>query len=169
MSVAPGAPTPATLAAFADSYKTAFDESVRKLGAQDEEVAAIRTRAGVLLSVAGVAASFFGPTVIGHGDLDAFAWVAICGLFVVAIATVLVNWPRIVLATGADPSTIIAGYIEAADPLPIGGIHRELALALDHDYRANRALLRDLFVLYVLGAVAFLVEIAGWIVALGSA
>jgi hypothetical protein len=166
----PGAsgPSPDTLNANASSYKLAFDATVRLLSEQQEQMGALRTRAGVLFSAAAITASFFGPRAIGGGDVDPSSWVAIVALGLVAVATVLINWPLTTLVPGGDPSAIIAGYIETGQPLPIAGIHGDLALQLDHNRRQNRALLQNLSGFFAFAAVAFMVEIVAW-VALASA
>lgn len=87
----------------------------------------------------------------------------------VGVATVLVNWPLTTLAPGGDASAIIGGYIETGQPLSIAGIHRELALQLDHNRRLNRALLQNLSGFFAFAAVAFMLEIVAWVVALASA
>jgi hypothetical protein len=61
---------------------------------------------------------------------------------------------------------VIRTYIESAEPVSLGDLHRELSFHLHDSYFANRGALRRLVVYFQVANVLFAVELVLWIAAI---
>jgi hypothetical protein len=152
----------------AGAYELAFDEAGRALDAQERTVSELRSRGGVLIAAAAIATSFFGARAFGDGPSTTWTWIAVAAFATVGLCVLAVLWPRSDWSFNASASDIIAGYVEP-DALSLPEIHRDLALHRSAAYDGNARQLGTLFLVFRVGLVLLVVEVAAWIVALAEA
>jgi len=75
-------------------YKVAYDEAVRALSEQQVVIESFRSRAGLLFSAAAITTSFLGGQALRCGNSNFASWLALCCFVAVAIASLVVLWPR---------------------------------------------------------------------------
>jgi hypothetical protein len=150
----------------AKSYELAFEEGGRALDAQERAVNEVRSRAGVLIAAAAITTSFFGSRAIG-AELSAWVWVAVAAFIVVGGCVLTVLWPRSDWSFSASAAEIIAEYIQP-EPIEFPLVQRDLALHRSAAYDANARQLGWLFVVFRIGLIVLVVEVAAWLVALAE-
>ena len=150
----------------AKSYELAFEEAGRALDAQERAVNELRSRAGVLIASAAITTSFFGSRAIGAA-LSAWMWVAVVAFIVVGGCVLTVLWPRSDWSFNASAAEIIAEYIEP-EAIEFPFVQRDLALHRSAAYDANASQLGWLFVVFRIGLIVLVVEVAAWMVALAE-
>jgi hypothetical protein len=156
------------LEAHRGRYTLAFEEGGRALDAQERAVNELRSRAGVLIAAAAITTSFFGSRAVTGGELTSAGWIAVAA-FALAAATVLaVLWPWRDWEFSATPRDVIETYIEAAEPLSLVEIHRDMALHRSASWLSNAQLLGRLYWAFRAGLMLVAAEVAAWTVALGS-
>ena len=149
----------------AAAYTLAFHESARALDAQERAVTELRSRAGVLIAAAAIVTSFFGARdVLGDG-LGPWGWTAVVAFLAVGATVLCVLWPRTDWSFSANATAVIAEYVEP-EALPLAAIHRDLALHRALSYRANADQLGRLFLVFRVGLICLIVEVAAWVAAL---
>jgi hypothetical protein len=151
----------------AKSYELAFEEAGRALDAQERAVNELRSRAGVLIAAAAITTSFFGSRAIAGGDLSGWVWVALVAFIAVGGSVLTVLWPRTDWSFSASAADIIAEYIEP-EPVDFPLVQRDLALHRSAAYDGNALQLGRLFLVFRLGLIVLVVEVAAWIVALAE-
>jgi hypothetical protein len=151
----------------AEAYELAFEEAGRALDAQERAVNELRSRAGVLIAAAAITTSFFGSRAVSGDQLSTWVWVAVAAFAVVGICVLLVLWPRSDWSFSASAANIISEYIEP-EPLELPLIHRDLALHRSAAYDDNARRLRGLFLVFRLGLILLVVEVASWVSALAE-
>lgn len=149
-------------------YRVAYDEAVRALSEQRAVIESFRTRAGLLLSSAAITTSFLGTQALHGGKPGSFAWPALTGFVIVAMAFLTILWPRRWEFT-VNPHEVISTYIESAEPATIEELHRELSIHMNSSYLENGKGLRKLVVFLQVANVLLVVEVALWILAIASA
>jgi hypothetical protein len=151
----------------AKSYELAFDEAGRALDAQERAVNELRSRAGVLIAAAAITTSFFGSRAITGDDLSAWIWIAVVNFVVVGGCVLTVLWPRSDWSFNASAADIIAEYVEPeAIEFPL--VQRDLALHRSAAYDANARQLGVLYLVFRLGLIVLVIEVAAWVVALAE-
>ena len=151
----------------AKSYELAFEEAGRALDAQERAVNELRSRAGVLIAAAAITTSFFRSRAIAGGDLSGWVWVALVAFIAVGGSVLTVLWPRTDWSFSASAADIIAEYIEP-EPIEFPLVQRDLALHRSAAYDRNALQLGRLFLVFRLGLIVLVVEVAAWIVALAE-
>jgi hypothetical protein len=151
----------------ARSYELAFEEAGRALDAQERAVNELRSRAGVLIAAAAITTSFFGSRAIAGGHLSGWVWVALVAFIAVGGSVLTVLWPRTDWSFSASAADIIAEYIEP-EPIDFPLVQRDLALHRSAAYDRNALQLGRLFLVFRLGLIVLVVEVAAWIVALAE-
>ena len=149
----------------ARSYELAFEEAGRALDAQERAVNELRSRAGVLIAAAAITTSFFGSRAITGDGLSVWVWVAVVAFIVVGGSVLTVLWPRTDWSFSASAADIIAEYVEP-EPVEFPLVQRDLALHRSAAYDRNALQLGRLFLVFRLGLIVLVVEVAAWIVAL---
>lgn len=149
------------------AYELAYHEAVRALSQQQTVIDSFRTRAGLLLSAAAITTSFLGAQALGQGDPSLATWLALACFLGLGIGCLAILWPRQWEFT-ADPRDVIATYIESDDPLPLQGIHRDLALHMEDSYRDNRGGLEQLTVYFRVASALLTLEVILWVIDLVS-
>jgi hypothetical protein len=145
-------------------YELAYDEARRALDAQERVVSELRTRAGILIAAAAITTSLFGGRALSSGDVGIAAWMAIGCFGVVGISVLAVLWPRTDWSFTINARRMIAIYLESVDgPLPLPQIHRDLALHMSAANVANARQHATLVIVFRLGAVSLIGEVAAWV------
>jgi hypothetical protein len=148
-------------------YKVAYEEAVRTLSEQRAAVDGIRSRAGLLFSVAAITTSFLGAQAL-RGDPGPLAWMALAGFVGMAGVFLVIFWPRRWELT-INPHEVIGSYIEATDPAAIPDLHRELSFHMYSSYLKNKDGLGELVVCFQIANVLLAAELVLWITALALA
>jgi hypothetical protein len=151
----------------AKSYERAFEEAGRALDAQERAVNELRSRAGVLIAAAAITTSFFGSRAIVGAELCIWVWVAVAAFIVVGGCVLTVLWPRSDWSFNASASEIIAEYIEP-EPIEFPLVQRDLALHRSTASDSNARQLRWLFLVFRIGLIVLVFEVAAWVVALAE-
>ena len=94
-----------------------------------------------------------------------WAWIAIIAFVVAGGCVLVVLWPRRDWEFSASAIDVIAEYIEP-ESFAVQVIHRDLALHRAASFDRNARQLGQLFVVFRLGLVMLIVEVAAWMVAL---
>jgi hypothetical protein len=151
----------------ARSYELAFEEAGRALDAQERAVNELRSRAGGLIAAAAITTSFFGSRAIVGAELSIWVWVAVVAFIVVGGCVLAVLWPRSDWSFNASASDIVAEYIEP-EPIEFPLVQRDLALHRSTASDSNAQQLRWLFLVFRIGLIVLVVEVAAWVVALAE-
>jgi hypothetical protein len=123
----------------ASGYELAFEEAGRALDAQERAVNELRSRAGVLMAAAAITTSFFGSRAVTGDALSIGVWIAVAAFVVV------------------EP-----------EPVEFRLLQRDLALHRSAAYDANAEQLGRLFLVFRIGLVVLVAEVAAWVVALAE-
>lgn len=145
-------------------YQLAFEEGTRGLGRQEAQLDAMRSRAGILLSAAAIATSFLGGQALTDHDPRLWTWLAIASFAGLAVAALVILWPRRDWAFSASPGLIIGLYVEDGDPWALPAIHRELALHMDEAYELNRTRLDHVIWAFRAACSLLVLEVGMWVV-----
>ena len=162
------------------AYKLAYEEGVRALSQQQSVIDGYRTRAGMLLSAAAVATSFFGGQALKGGGLSGASWVGIAlfaGLGVALLAVMtpgrLVNLIRRGEAREglagfvASPSILVGDYVEADPPLSAATTYRDVSLYMEERWeQIENRLVRRLDLRFRIASGLLIAEMAAWVVEL---
>ena len=138
------------------------------------------SRAGVVLSAAAVATSFFGSQALDGSGLSGWSWLAIFLFGIVALLLVGVMTPgrmRDLFGPGqereglagfaASPAEIVGGYVEAKPPWSLARTYRDVSLHMELHWEENeRVLVRRVDLRFRLAALLLFAEIAVWVVEL---
>jgi hypothetical protein len=146
------------------------DQSPPDLGGVKET----RDRAGALMSAAAVAGGLAAGLAFNSDrvrGIDEFglvgSLVAVLGFVGVTVSTVMI-WRPTEGRFLHDAGVIIGSYVEGDPPAQLSEIHRDLALWLGQQMKANRKMLDSHLRIFTFGLVALLAEVGGVIVALGD-
>jgi hypothetical protein len=148
----------ATSAPDAVYERLAYEAAQRALDKQERLVDELRSRTGLLLAAASLAASFLGREAFGGDPKDGLAILALAAFLLAVAASVYVLLPkgeRFVFAmVGAG---LYEGLYEVKDDL--AEVYRRLAYDLDRFWEDNDVELQKLFRAFRLAALALSVEI----------
>ena len=147
----------------AEAYELAYREGERALSEQQTVVDGFRSRAGLILSAAAIATSFFGGAALDRGT-TAFTWIAIALFLALGAAVIRILWPRGDWEFTIGPEALIENYIEHPQPLSLPLIHRDLALHMDRSYFHNRGELLLLVRYFRVASVLLTLEVVAWVV-----
>lgn len=147
-------------------YKVAYDEAVRALGEQQRAVDSLHARAGLLFSAAAISTSFLGAQALRGGNPSVASWLALLCFVAVAAASLAVLWPRRKWKVTANPRVVIETYVESAEPAPVEGLHRDLALHTHSSYLENQAVLDQLVGSLQVASGLLVLEVVLWVVAI---
>jgi hypothetical protein len=151
-------------------YALAYNEAKRALDEQERVVAELRSRAGTLIAAAAITTSFLGGRILGSHHLRPLARAAIGCFAFVGITLLALLWPWRDWRFTVNAQSFIETYLEPPDtaPLDLPAIHRDLALHMEAAWKANRTQLRWLQAAFRLAALALVVEVVLWIVAIAN-
>ena len=155
-------------------YKVSFDESVRTLDQQREELSAIRQRGVQYLALVVTATAFLvGSTLTGSrefGNRDGVFY-AVAGLGTALMATTIVLagvllWPGYTkMSTRASAKLIQERFIDPEVPASSEGyLYRTLALYNDKSKRSNELVLAKVRAIYLAVVVLGALQVAAWVV-----
>ncbi len=141
-----------------------YAEAIRALDQQVASLADIRDRAGILLSAASIATSFFAALVIRKGEgLMVLAGFAIAAfLFVVAVCVTLLA-PRGHWAFRFEVSALVKNCLEAKPPPSLARMHHDLSKQMDESANENEAKLNRMLKWFRWAGVGLGIEVAFWI------
>ena len=145
----------------------AYEEAVRALSEQRVAIDSLRTRAGLLLSAAAIATSFFGAQALGRGEPSAFSWLALSAFVGLAMISLAILWPRR-WEFATNQEDLIRSYIDAEAPVPTGLLHRELALHMHDSYLESWEGFGQLAALFQAASGLAIIEVILWIIAIAS-
>lgn len=145
-----------------DSYRLAYDESIRALDQQETAVDGFRSRAGILISAAAITTSFLGAKVLEGGQPDLTSWLAISAFLGVVGFCLAVLWPT-KWEFSADAGDLIATYIETVEPMSTREIHRDLALHMRDSHMENSVRLKQLVRWFQFAVFLLSAEIVFWV------
>ena len=136
---------------LADLAQIAYEASLRSLDKQEEAVAELRSRTGLLLATSSLAASLLGERAIGDGSF-ALVLAALAAFAVSVAASLYVLLPTRDLVFSQKGSSVYEELFEFS--------HRRLAYALDGVWDANNPRLDRLRSWFRLAVVALGAEVA---------
>jgi hypothetical protein len=152
----------------------AYEETVRGLTAQAGVLDNLRTRAGTLIAVASLVTSFLGGQALAKPSfragalerqpLEGWAIVAIVAFVLVAVAAIVVLWPR------RWNFTMSAAVLLTDEWRALSSDEAKEHLAAYHEenYESNRGQLDMLFWAFRVGCVLLVVETIAWILDLSA-
>ncbi|HEY5708086.1 MAG TPA: hypothetical protein VIS51_01685 [Solirubrobacterales bacterium] len=148
-------------------YKVAYDEAMRALSEQRVAIDSLRTRAGLLFSASAITTSFLGAQALGRGESDIFSWLALATFVGVAVASLVILWPR-KWEFATNQRNLIRSYIDAEVPAPIELLHRELSLHMNDSYLESWEGSGQLAALFQLASGLLVIEVILWTIAIAS-
>jgi hypothetical protein len=148
-------------------YKVAYDEAVRALSEQQVVIESFRSRAGLLFSAAAITTSFLGSQALRCGSSNFASWLALFCFVAVAVASLVVLWPRR-WESGASPRDVIETYVEGEEAAPIEELHRDLSIHMHNSYLENREGLKRLTVFLQVASGLLTLEVLSWVVAVAT-
>lgn len=148
-------------------YKVAYDEAVRALSEQQAVIESVRTRAGLVSSVAAITTSFLGAQAFQNDNPSPASWLALLCFIAVAAAALAILWPRR-WEGAANPRELIKSYIESPETAPVDRLYRDLSIFLHGSYLENREGLERLAVFLQVASALLALEVALWIVAIAG-
>jgi hypothetical protein len=144
------------------SYTVALDEARRGFDQLAGEVSDVRNRSVSVLGMGGLAASFLGGlTLRDNATVTAWTWVAIVGFVVMAVFCATVLWRRR-FHVSQDP-VVLVQWTEHHGASR-SEMERDLALWLGKKYDENRVSVDRMGRLVSFASIAFLIEIAAFII-----
>jgi hypothetical protein len=154
----------------ADGYEIAYDASRRALERQEASLDNLRARAATVLSGASIATAFLGAQALKRPkhrpDLwfVGWEWVAVGSFVLLAIAVIVILWPRKGWVFSLGARRLIGGYVEGEREYTVQRIHRDLALHLESHFDINQRKIRWMLV-WFRGACALLaLQVVAWLV-----
>jgi hypothetical protein len=148
-------------------YKVAYDEAVRALSEQQAAIESVRTRAGMLLSVAAVTTSFLGAQALQGGGSGIFSWLALLSFAAVAGTSLAILWPHD-WELAASPRGVVEGYTAFAEAIRVEHLYRDLSLRMSVSFIENHQGLQNLAVLFQAASALLTVEVVLWIAAIAT-
>jgi hypothetical protein len=140
----------------------AYAEAVRVLSEQSGLVDSLRSRAGLLLSVAAIITSFLGSQSIRGDGVGPLAWLALCGFATASALCLAVLWPRHWEIAEGPGSPLLS----PTDIMP--GDLRSATLKLDEIRVSNEEATEDLLLLMQLASTAIAIDLFLWMIALAA-
>lgn len=138
-------------------FQLALDEARRAMEQQRSDLSGLRDRAGTLLGFAGLASAFLGGLAIRDGaQVGGWTWIAVVTFVFIALAVLVVLWPRKLTLSLASPKLV--GWIEN-DGADLNKMRRDAALWLDDHYAANQRKLDRMYAAYTTAIVLLVIEI----------
>jgi hypothetical protein len=145
-------------AAEATYEQLAYDAAQRALDKQERLLEELRSRTGLLLAAASVAASFLGREAFADDPRRGFAFIAVLAFLMSVGASVYILLPKrnkfVFAMVGAG---LYEGLYSVRDDLP--EVYRRLAYDLDRFWDDNDAELQKLFTAFRIAAAALSAEI----------
>jgi hypothetical protein len=147
-----------------DDSRAAFvyQEALRGLLQQQAAVESLHARAATLIFAASFASSLLGARALDDG-VGAWDWIALGLLLAIGSLAVFLLWPYYNLTFRFDPEVLLARYVDVPEPPPKAVIHRELALQIKADWRANGRIVRRLREALQVALILLIAEIAAWL------
>ena len=139
-----------------------YQEALRGLLQQQSAVESLHARAATLIFAASFASSLLGARALADG-VGVWDWIALGLLVAIGSMAVFLLWPYYNLTFRFDPEALIARYVDVADPPPMPVIHRELALEIKADWRANGRIVRRLREALQVALILLIAEITAWL------
>jgi hypothetical protein len=137
--------------------RLAYDTALRALDMQEELLRELRTRTGVLLAAASLAASFLGSDAFQDPSSVALVVLALLAFVISIGASVYILTPKEALTFSQSGSGLYEGLYEHRDDLP--EVYRRLAYDLDRFWESNDEGIARLFLAFRVAAVALGLEI----------
>ncbi len=135
-----------------------FQEVVRGLDGQAQDLAAIRSHVSVALTGGALSAAFIGGVTDDHGI---FFWIAVAAFVFLALATIRVYWP-VDFQYSFNGFELVQTYIDVDPPPPTEDFMlRELAIHGMDDYNENQTALNNLWTWQSAALTGFGVEVIG--------
>jgi hypothetical protein len=144
-----------------------YQEALRGLVQQQNQVESLNTRAGNLIFAAAFVSSLFGNQALpnGIGGWDA---AALGCLFALGVVIVLMIWPYSQYRFRFDPEELLQQYVDSERQATLTQMHRELALRIERDRQGNWRLMQRLRAFLQLALILFLLEILSWLMSLAG-
>ena len=157
-----------------------YDEAVRLITAQEDELDGLRARVGMLLAAASLITTFLGSQALsrgqvvhvvqGHAIFEAqftrLTWVAV-GLFVaVAASALLIFWPW-TWYFGLSPRILIEDHVEENET-PADAFDTYLARVHERNWDRNAVQLKRLLWVWRFATVCLAGEVIAWVTSLGT-
>jgi hypothetical protein len=152
--------------ADAGRYTLALAEAWRGLDKLDDELTRVRDRAGRLLTIGALAASFLGGLSLrDDAKLTGATRVGIGALCAVMVLSAVVLFPRRLYST-VDPDDLVFWGDDSS--MTVDDMRRNLAIYLTRKYPHNRQVVETLTWLTVAAGVAMLIEVGAFVFDLRS-
>ena len=146
-----------------------YDESRRAITQQQTALDALRTRTGVVIAAASIASSFLGAQALNdHPAFSIWSWLAIVAFGVVGVAAISVLWPRKNWFFSNNVDTLLSGYVEGEEPASLDEMHVDVAEYNQKHWNENQEKLTKMYVAFQIACGALVLEIAFWLIDLGT-
>lgn len=150
-----------------DRLGLVIDESVRALSLQSDQLDALHTRTGMVLSGAAITSSLFGAQVLREGELTCLSWAALGAFVLAAGACLYVLWPRDGWRFSNSVSTLVRVWIEEEDT-SLDVMRREVADFNQGAWDDNRRRLGRMYHGFEVASAALAAEVVVWLIDLGT-
>jgi hypothetical protein len=141
-----------------------YAEATRVLDQQLASLSNIQDRAGILLSAASIAASFFAALAIRQGEaLTIWAWLAIGAFLAVAVGCVWLLLPRGLWTFRFNVGALVENCLEADPPPTLAKMHHDLSKQMHQWDGENRERLYNMMRVFRAAGIALGFEVAFWI------
>jgi hypothetical protein len=148
-------------------YELAYNEGMRQLEHQERSLDELRTRTATLLAASALTTSFLGAAALPHGPVWTVPVLIALTAFLIGIVTcVAVLWPRGHWEFVNAPERVIGDYAEGEPPATLPETHRDLALHAGTHATRNARRLGLRYIGFDIAAIALLVQVIAWLVAL---
>lgn len=160
----------------ATTEKIVYEESTRLLASQEGVLVGLRGRAGTLLAAASLVTAFLAPGALEVRDpqtnamvrqFDTLAWIA-TGSFVAVVLGALIILLGYRWTFGHSSHELMDVLLDTEPPADEATVLRHLAYYNDVNHTRNQTTLGRLFVIFELGCLLLLIEIACWLAALAT-
>jgi hypothetical protein len=142
-----------------------YQEAMRGLQQQQSALDSIHNRAATLVFAASFASSLLGSRALANG-LGAWDWLAVALLLAIGVLTVILLWPYYDLSFRFDPEDLLERYVDT--PVPMGEMHRSLALQAKEDWRSNGQIIHRLRESFQVALVLLVIEIMAWMFSIAN-
>jgi hypothetical protein len=143
-----------------------YDEALRGLTQQQALVENMNARAGSVIFATAFASSLLGAQALSDG-VATWDWIAVALLVLIGVTIAVLLWPWQNYRFRFDPNELLANYVER--DVPLGEMHRQLAIRMEADRRDNWQIIQRLRVTLQVALALLVLEILAWLLAIANA
>lgn len=143
-----------------------YEQTERAIVQQQESLASVWTRVGILLSVAAIATSVLGGQALRDESVSCWGILAIIAFAGIGVMAMAILWPR-EWTFRHDTAALLADFEGDRSDDEMAAMYKALAESAEIDYDANQTKIDVLLVLFQISGALLVIEVGLWLGELG--